>query len=98
MLKVTKRLLAGAVVIAAVSAPSAASARFNLDPPVAPAATQPARPAVTPPAPRAEASSPQGFRWDDAGVGAAGIVVLIGTGAGAAAVIARRHEHQTPAG
>jgi hypothetical protein len=98
MLKVTKRLLAGAVVIAAASAPSAAYARVNLDPPAAPAATQHAQPAVTPPAPRAEAASSQGFRWDDAGIGAAGIVVLIGTGAGAAAVVARRHEHQTTAG
>jgi hypothetical protein len=97
MLKMTKRLLAGAVVIAATSAPSAASARLNLDPPVAPAATQHARPAVTPSAPRAEAASSQGFRWDDAGIGAAGIVVLIGTGA-AAAVVARRHERQTTAG
>jgi hypothetical protein len=34
MLKVTKRLLIGTVVIAAASAPSAAYARFNLDPPV----------------------------------------------------------------
>jgi hypothetical protein len=98
MLKVTKRLLAGAVVIAAASAPSAASARLNLDPPVAPAATHHARPAVTPPAPRAEAASSQGFRWDDAGIGAAGIVVLIGTGAGAATLIGRRHQQQTPAG
>lgn len=97
MLKVTRRLLTGAVVITAVGAPSAASARLNLNPPVAPTATQPARTSVTPSAARAEASSPQGFRWDDAGVGAAGIVVLIGTGAGAATVIARRREHQTPA-
>jgi hypothetical protein len=98
MLKVTKRLLTVAAVIAAASAPSAAYARVNLDPPAAPAATQSAPPAVTPSAPRPEASSTQGFRWDDAGIGAAGIVVLIGTGAGAAAVIARRHEHQTTAG
>jgi hypothetical protein len=98
MLKLTKRLLPAAVVIAAAIAPPAASARFNLDPPGAPAATQPARPAVTPSAARAEASSTQGFRWDDAGIGAAGIVVLIGTGAGAATLIGRRHQQQTPAG
>jgi hypothetical protein len=98
MLKVTKPLLTAAIMIAAAGAPSAASARFNLDPPVAPAVTQPARPAVTPSAPRPGASSTQGFRWDDAGIGAAGIVVLIGTSAGGAAVIARRHGHQTPAG
>jgi hypothetical protein len=98
MLKVTKRLLAAGVVIAAASAPSAAYARFNLNPPVAPAATHPARPAVRPSTPRATASASQGFQWDDAGIGAAGIVVLIGTGTGAAAVIARRHEHQTTTG
>ena len=90
MLKVIKRLLAAAVVIAAASAPSVAYARLNLNPPVAPAVTHSAA--------RPEASSTQGFRWDDAGIGAAGIVVLIGMGAGAAAVIARRHAHQTSAG
>jgi hypothetical protein len=98
MLKVIKRLLAAAVVIAAASAPSVAYARLNLNPPVAPAVTHPAPPAVTPSAARPEASSTQGFRWDDAGIGAAGMVVLIGMGAGAAAVIARRHGHQTSAG
>jgi hypothetical protein len=98
MLKVTKRLLAAAVVVAAAGTPSAAYARFNLDPPVAPVATHPARPAVPPSTPRATASASQGFQWDDAGIGAAGIVVLIGTGAGAAAVIGRRHEHETTVG
>jgi hypothetical protein len=41
-----------------------------------------------------EASSPQdGFQWDDAAIGAAGVLALIGVGAGATLVIRRRtHE------
>ncbi|HEV7176616.1 MAG TPA: hypothetical protein VGN29_14040 [Solirubrobacteraceae bacterium] len=37
-----------------------------------------------------EASGPAGFQWDDAGIGAAGAIVLLGAGAGAATTIRRR--------
>jgi hypothetical protein len=97
MLKATKRTLIAAALIAAASAPSSAYARFNLDP-EPPAAHHPAQ-VVTPahPAhPVAEASSAaRGFEWGDAGIGAAGTLVLLGTGAGSAAVIARRRGHRT---
>jgi hypothetical protein len=38
------------------------------------------------PAPQAQ----QGFQWDDAGLGAAGMLVLVGVGSGAAVVVRRR--------
>jgi hypothetical protein len=40
-------------------------------------------------------SATRGFEWGDAGLGAAGTLVLLGTGAGSAAVIARRRGHRT---
>lgn len=44
---------------------------------------------------RATGTSPQeGFQWDDAGLGAAGMLVLLGTGAGSAILIGRRRAHQ----
>jgi hypothetical protein len=98
MLKATKRTLIAAAVIAAAGAPTSAYARLNLDP-ESPAAhhraqvVTPARPA-RPARPVAEAASaPRGFAWDDAGLGAAGALVLLGT-AGSAAVIVRRRGHR----
>jgi hypothetical protein len=45
----------------------------------------------------AEASSSSSFQWDDAGIGAAGMLGLLGA-AGASAVLARRRrEHRPPA-
>lgn len=45
---------------------------------------------------RATGTSPQqGFQWDDAGLGAAGMLVLLGAGASSAALISRRRAHQT---
>ena len=103
MLKPTQRTLIAAAMIAAASAPSSAHARLNLDPeslaPHHPAqVVTPARP-VRPARPVAEAASaPRGFAWDDAGLGAAGTLVLLGTGAGSAAVITRRRGHRTAVG
>ena len=96
MLKATKRTLTAAAMIAAASAPSSAFARLNLDPepPAAPHPAQLATPARQA-RPVAEASSSPGFEWGDAGLGAAGTLVLLGTGAGSAAVIARRRGHRT---
>jgi hypothetical protein len=100
MLKATTRTLIAATLIAAASTPSSAYARFNLDPePLAahhPAAlVTPARPA-RPARSVAEASSAtRGFEWGDAGLGAAGTLVLLGTGAGSAVVIGRRRGHRT---
>lgn len=45
----------------------------------------------------AAASSSSSFQWDDAGIGAAGMLALLGT-AGASSVLARRRrKHQAPA-
>jgi hypothetical protein len=101
MLKATKRTLTAATLIAAASAPSTAYAMPNLDPdtPAAPRRAQlatvtPARPS-RPARPVAESSSAsRGFAWGDAGLGAAGTLVLVGTGAGSAAILSRRRDHQ----
>lgn len=39
---------------------------------------------------RSTATSQGGFQWGDAGIGAAGMMVLLGTGAGAAGAVRRR--------
>lgn len=39
-----------------------------------------------------------GFRWGDAGIGAAGMLVLLGTGAGAAGAMRRRRAQRTVIG
>jgi hypothetical protein len=44
------------------------------------------------------ATSSGGFRWDDAGIGAAGTIVLLGAGAGAASVMRRRRTHRVVTG
>lgn len=48
---------------------------------------------------RATGASPQeGFQWYDAGLGAAGMLVLLGTGGSSALLISRRRAHQTRIG
>lgn len=90
---ISKRALAAATVIAAASLPSAAIARpleemsgvsetFTTSPP-------PAQIAVPQPAAQAD----QGFHWDDAGLGAAGMLVLVGVGSGAAVAVRRHGSH-----
>lgn len=39
-------------------------------------------------------ASSQRFQWDDAGIGAAAMLVLLGVGAGSAVAISRRRAHQ----
>ncbi|MFZ0378695.1 MAG: hypothetical protein WCD11_24625 [Solirubrobacteraceae bacterium] len=43
----------------------------------------------------ARVSSQGGFQWDDAGIGAAGILALLGLGAGSVTAITRRRTHPT---
>ena len=123
MFTLTKRTLSAAAVIAALSAPSTASAMINGDPggdaassaqqtqlqsyqhtvakSFGPTAGGLAGPAVQAhsagvnSARPAAVSSPEGFQWDDAGIGAAGIVALLGLGAGSVMAITRRRTHQT---
>jgi hypothetical protein len=47
---------------------------------------------------RAAASSSQGFQWDDAGIGAAGAVVLLGAGAVASGAVRRRRSYSSAIG
>jgi outer membrane protein TolC len=44
------------------------------------------------------ATSQGGFQWGDAGIGAAGMIVLLGTGAGAAGAMRRRRAHRPVVG
>ncbi len=80
-----KRWLTGALVIAAASFPAAAQARFSVDPPAG------SGPPIT-----SARSVPQGtsshssFQWGDAGIGAAGVVVLLGAGGLVASATRRR--------
>ncbi len=95
MFTVTKRTLTAVAVIAAASAPSTAYARFELSPTPSPAWSEPAQTAATQSAPRPEASPSQGFQWDDAGIGAAGMLGLLGA-AGASAALSHRRRDRTP--
>ncbi len=126
MLRISKKTLTAAVVIAAASAPSNAFALF--EPSQGPARSGSANPTqlhrakpsayeralaerrvATPGELAGPITQPQGaardgavsssssFRWDDAGIGAAGMLGLIGA-AGASSVLARRRrKHQQPA-
>lgn len=47
---------------------------------------------------RSTASSQAGFQWGDAGIGAAGTVLLLGASAGAAGTMRRRRTHRPVTG
>lgn len=86
-----RRWLTGGLVIAAASLPAAAQARPEMEgapgwspPPATPASAQPTG-----------ADGGSGFQWDDAGVGAAVSVALLGGGA-AGAGLARRRRARSP--
>src|ERR1700744_4273821 len=93
MVTLIKRVLAAAIVIAAVAAPTAAYARviepslgaekFAVEPPISTPTHSQSTPTATP------SSS---FQWADAGIGAGTLLVLIGVG-GAAAAVYRRRTH-----
>jgi hypothetical protein len=73
-----KRTLATTVAIAALGAPATASAMPNLES------------SSTLGAAGGSAEASQGFRWDDAGIGAAGMLAVVAGSAGAASVLVRR--------
>ena len=89
MFKRIKRSLAAAATVFLISAPATAFARFNLDP--SPASVDSVAQTALP-QPTATMSA-QGFQWGDAGVGAAGVLVLVGLGSGAVLVRRRRPRH-----
>lgn len=92
-----KRSLAAGLTIGAASFPMAAQAR-PIELSAAPVASQPAQ-IVSPSALQQPSSSAQsGFEWGDAGLGAAGTVVLLSAGAGASSVLRRRRAHRPVTG
>jgi hypothetical protein len=96
MLTLIKRIIAAAVVIAAVTAPTAAYARW-VEEPGAPVPVSAPAPPAAPTAGHVAASASPGFQWDDAGVGAGALLVLVSLGAGTA-VVYRRRTHRPLAG
>jgi hypothetical protein len=92
MLQLFRRLLVVAAVVFAVSAPSAAFA-FLPDASGGSSTSGRAQRSVVPSVAPAAASVSQGFQWGDAGIGAGGVLAVVGVGAGAAVVIRRRVHH-----
>jgi hypothetical protein len=94
MLTIIKRFVVVVTAVLAVSAPSVASARLELNPSISSppvAQTQiPAAPSVQ----IATAAAPRSFQWDDAIIGAASALVLASIGS--AGIIARRRRTQRP--
>lgn len=86
-----KRSLAAGLAIGAASFPTAAQARFDLNPPPARSASQPAQLASAPTRAQSSSSVQPGSRWGDAGIGVAGAIVLLGVGAGTANAVRRRY-------
>jgi hypothetical protein len=89
-------VLASLAVMAAVGFPSAAQARLDLNPtpPTVAGSPAPSGAAIQ----LSAAGAQSGFRWGDAGIGAAGTVVLLGAGVAGVAVVRRRRTHRTIAG
>ncbi len=89
-----RRVVTGGVVVVAISFPAAAQAMRPLaDPPSTPSPSPVGR-AV----PSTSTSAQPGFQWEDAAIGAAGAVVLLGAGASASGVARRRRTHRAVIG
>jgi hypothetical protein len=93
----TKRSLVAALAISAASFPTASQARLIEDP-AAPVASQPSQVVNAPAVSQPSSSAQSGFRWGDAGIGAAGAIVLVGLGAGTAGAAHRRRAHRAVTG
>ena len=90
-----RRWLVGALALAAVGFPSAAQARFDENPVMLPSAGASAHASMVQ---QSGAGAQSGFEWGDAGIGAAGVVVLLGAGAAVSRVARRRWERRTVIG
>ena len=84
MFKSPGRMIAAIAALAAAGAPASAYAM------PAPAAGGPAPDVIALPAPTSVASAPQGFSWNDAGIGAAATVGLLGAASAGAVLLLRR--------
>jgi hypothetical protein len=80
-----RRALSASLLVAAASFPAAAQASPAIDPPAAAIA-----PSVDPTA----SGGRSGFDWGDAGIGAAGAILLVGTGGALAGGARRRRTHR----
>lgn len=98
MFKVTKSSLAAGAVIAAASFPSAAQARWNLNPPTVMTASAPAPPASGSAIRQTGVIAQPGFQWGDAGIGAGGAAVLLAAGVGTVGIARRRRGHRPMVG
>ncbi len=96
MLKLIKRTLTAALVVAA-TAPSLAYARLDLNPSGSSVSGGPAQAGVVSSVQRPKSPSAGGFQWDDAGIGAASVVVLLSLGTGVV-LVRQRRTHQSMAG
>jgi hypothetical protein len=90
MFKLIKLSLAATAAVLALGAPATALARFNLNPGPGPVASAVQSPLSQLPS---TTSSAQGFQWGDAGIGAAGVLILVGLGSGAVVMRRRRPRH-----
>ena len=90
-----KRSLAGGLVIAAAGFPAVSQARYVEDPA---GSIAPSQLVTRSSAAHAGATSHSPFQWGDAGIGAAGTIVLLGAGAGAAGAVRRRGAHRAAIG
>jgi hypothetical protein len=84
----SKQLLAASTVVIAAAAPSAASAKFELNP--EPSVAPQSSPVIPSPA---QPSATSDFQWGDAAIGAAGAFTLVAA-AGGTSVLARRRRQQ----
>ncbi len=95
-LNLVTRGLAGALVIAAVSFPSAALAKYGPD---VPGRAGVLAPIVTAPSVGSGgARAPSAFDWGDAGIGAGATIVLLGAGAAASGTARKRRVHRAVTG
>jgi hypothetical protein len=93
-----KRALLAGLVICAASSPAVAQARFNLNPSPGASVSKPVQVASAPARPQPRARTQSGFQWGDAGIGAAGILVLLSVGAAGASAVRRRRVHRVITG
>jgi hypothetical protein len=88
MRKRSRRLLGLTAAIVTAVLPSAAAARPLYELPGSSFTADPPTFQTVAPPPAAQAD--QGFQWGDAGLGAAGMLVIVGVGSGAAVAVRRR--------
>jgi hypothetical protein len=78
---------------APATAPAASWQAVQNAAPAPAASSQTVHTTAPPSAPNASASSSQDFHWDDAGIGAAGVLMLVSLGSGTMLIRRRRAQH-----